>query len=193
LRRAVVRVALLAGLALPTGLSCQLIVNLDGISNGQCPSGQKPCNGRCVSDSSTAYGCGSADCAPCVLTNVADFICDRSNACAPSQCVPNYKTCPNDLAHAGICEIDTAHDANNCGNCGVHCPVPANGIAGCAGGACAIKSCDPPYDDCDHDPSNGCETDLSADPLNCGACGRSCAAAAGCSSGRCTPGDASPD
>jgi hypothetical protein len=193
LKRSRLLPTLATALALSVGLSCQLLVGLDGLTNGQCPSGQKPCNGTCVSNSSTTYGCGSADCAPCVLTNVADFICDRNKACAPSQCVPDYKTCPNDQAHPGTCQIDTAHDANNCSDCGVHCQVPANGIAGCAGGVCAIKSCNPPYDDCDHDPDNGCETDLSADPLNCGACRHACPAGAGCSAGHCMPVDASGD
>ena len=191
--RVALRVALLAGLALPTGLACQLIVGLDGLSDGQCPSGQKPCSGTCVSDSSTTYGCGSTDCAPCVATNVADFICDRTNACAPSQCIPNYKTCPNDTAHPDICQIDTAHDPNNCSNCGVHCPTPPNGTPGCFAGGCAIGSCNPPYEDCNQDPYDGCEIDLSNDRVNCGACGHACAAGQGCSAGHCTPADASPD
>lgn len=190
MRHAFARVALLAGLALATGLSCQLIVGLDGLSNGQCPSGQKPCNGTCVSNSSTTYGCGSADCAPCVDTNVADFICDRNNACAPSQCVPNYKTCPDDTA---ACMTDLAHSADNCGSCGVHCSDRTNGIAGCAGGVCAIKSCNPPYEDCDHSYDNGCETNLSNDDRHCGECGHACAAGQSCVDRHCTPADASAD
>jgi hypothetical protein len=193
LSRAAARLALLAGLALASGLSCQLFVELDGLSNGQCPSGKKPCNGTCVSNSSTTYGCGSSDCAPCVIPNVADFICDRNNACAPSQCVPGYKTCPNDTTHGGTCEIDSAHSADNCGACYVHCSDPANGIAGCAGGVCAIKSCNPPYDDCDHDPSTGCETNLSNDQANCGECGHGCAAGQSCVARHCAPADASAD
>jgi hypothetical protein len=41
--------------------------------------------------------------------------------------------------------------------------------------------------DCDGDPSNGCETDLSADALNCRACGHACAGdgKAVCIGGRC--------
>jgi len=43
--------------------------------------------------------------------------------------------------------------------------------------------------DCDGDPGNGCETDLSADADNCRACGHACtgasAAAAMCVDGRC--------
>jgi hypothetical protein len=42
--------------------------------------------------------------------------------------------------------------------------------------------------DCDGDPSNGCEADLSADPLNCRACGHACGGADGggvCMAGRC--------
>jgi hypothetical protein len=190
LKRARVLATLAAALALSVGLSCQLFVDLDGLGNGQCPSGKKPCNGTCVPNSSTTYGCGSSDCAPCVLTNVADFICDRNNACAPSQCVLNYKTCPYDN---GDCMTDVAHSADNCGSCGVHCSDPMNGIAGCADGVCAIKSCNPPYDDCDHDPGNGCETNLSIDQANCGECGHGCPTGRSCVSGHCALTDASAD
>jgi len=118
-----------AALALSGGLSCDLFVSLGGLTNGQCPSGKKPCNGTCVSSSSTLYGCGSAtDCSPCVLPNAADTICDRDNACAASLCVMPYKTCPLDPIHPGACATDTAHDANNCGDCSVRCQGIANGI-----------------------------------------------------------------
>ena len=48
--------------------------------------------------------------------------------------------------------------------------------------------------DCDHDPSNGCETDVTNDPLNCGGCGKSCAgkfphAEAECLQGKCIQGE----
>ena len=39
----------------------------------------------------------------------------------------------------------------------------------CTGSGCAVG-----WDDCDQDAANGCESDVSADPANCGACGASC-------------------
>ncbi|MFT3768354.1 MAG: hypothetical protein QM820_23140 [Minicystis sp.] len=40
------------------------------------------------------------------------------------------------------------------------------------------------FDDCDGDEDNGCETDLSGDPQNCGACGNACDNGA-CNGGSC--------
>ncbi len=182
--------SLAAALALAGGLSCQLFVDLSGLTNGQCPSGQKPCNGVCVSATSPTYGCGSADCTPCVLPNAADTICDRDDACAASLCVTGYKTCSDDRAP---CMTDSAHDPNNCGACGVHCQKPANGAAGCAGGQCAVGGCDEAFEDCNHVYDDGCETDLGGDRANCGACGHACAPGQECAGGLCRPADAAAD
>ncbi|HEX8789497.1 MAG TPA: hypothetical protein VF765_00995 [Polyangiaceae bacterium] len=49
-------------------------------------------------------------------------------------------------------------------------------------------ACPPSRGDCDGDSSNGCESDLSADPLNCRACGHACSTDGGlavCIGGRC--------
>ena len=39
------------------------------------------------------------------------------------------------------------------------------------GGKCQVETCTPPFSDCDGDPANGCETNTSSDPTNCGGCG----------------------
>jgi len=55
--------------------------------------------------------------------------------------------------------------------------------------ASARLACPPARGDCDGDPSNGCEADLSTDADNCRACGHGCASAnaamAMCIDGRC--------
>jgi hypothetical protein len=43
----------------------------------------------------------------------------------------------------------------------------------CVGGACAVGECDDLWGDCNGDPSDGCETDLT-EQGNCGECGHSC-------------------
>jgi subtilisin family serine protease len=40
--------------------------------------------------------------------------------------------------------------------------------------ACTGSGCAAGWDDCDGDPLTGCESDVSSDPLNCGACGAAC-------------------
>ncbi len=44
----------------------------------------------------------------------------------------------------------------------------AHGTTACVGGLCA-PGCDPGFGDCDGDPTNGCETDTTSDPADCGA------------------------
>lgn len=78
------------------------------------------------------------------------------------------------------------------------------GLAGAFAGACtgplkdgpsprsidARLVCPTGHGDCDGAPSNGCETDLSTDALNCRACGHACrrfhVAEGVCVDGRCT-------
>ena len=119
---------------------------------------------------STVTPCGAA----CNTTN-ADVICDNS-ACTIVSCDTGFLDCD---ASAGTgCEINGNEDLNNCGSCGSECIVD-NGEATCAGGSCAVAACDDGYEDCDGDPSNGCESFLDSDADNCGACGAACGYANG--------------
>lgn len=59
----------------------------------------------------------------------------------------------------------------------------------CAAGTCVEGICEIPcpadIGNCDGDASNGCETPLTADSSNCGACGVQCAPGSLCQSGNC--------
>ncbi len=58
----------------------------------------------------------------------------------------------------GVC-VDTARSSANCGACGRSCAaLPRVGAAACSNGACVIQACAGGYDDCDNNPSNGCES-----------------------------------
>jgi hypothetical protein len=61
----------------------------------------------------------------------------------------------------------------------------ANATSTCVNGACGYV-CNSGFADCDGNPANGCETNLSADANNCGACGQACAAGQVCSGGQCS-------
>jgi hypothetical protein len=68
---------------------------------------------------------------------------------------------------------DPQTDPNNCGTCGHKCVV-ANGTAGCQGGFCTVAACNPGFQDCNNNPDDGCEKNLTNDPDNCGACSVEC-------------------
>src|SRR5262249_5421196 len=59
----------------------------------------------------------------------------------------------------------------------------------CVTSACAIKSCNAPYLDCDKAPGNGCEINSNTDATHCGACANACSgnnmATVTCGGGNC--------
>lgn len=81
-----------------------------------------------------------------------------------------------------------ASDNQNCGACGTVCNWPAdacetmppNTTYGCVASQCGKLTCNSgAVGDCDYDlglgcASNGCESDVTKDPKNCGACGVVC-------------------
>jgi hypothetical protein len=87
---------------------------------------------------------------------------------------------------AGAGTVDLASDPKNCGACGKVCAAGAHTTATCEAGTC-VSTCAPGFGDCNGQPDDGCEADLAKDLLDCGACGRGCAACGGtvCTDGMC--------
>jgi hypothetical protein len=83
---------------------------------------------------------------------------------------------------------------NDCGACGRDCSLEGATASACTGGRC-VPVCDAEHEDCDEDDGtgedNGCETSVSFDTQNCGACGYTCSAAntssIACNNGVCAP------
>ncbi|WP_455374760.1 MopE-related protein [Kaarinaea lacus] len=62
----------------------------------------------------------------------------------------------------------------------------ANGTGSCESGKVSkVLSCNKGFEDCDKDPSNGCETDIYNDRENCGSCGNECSVLESCDLGIC--------
>jgi hypothetical protein len=100
-------------------------------------------------------------------------------------CAPMAADCDGNLANG--CEVNIGADPTNCGACAATC-VFDNASAICMGGSCAIESCSGDFEDCDQDPTNGCEASLNSLD-HCGACDDVCDydnASAQCGSGTCT-------
>jgi len=82
----------------------------------------------------------------------------------------------------------TLRDSGTPDTCPTVCVNP-NGTASCESGSCQT-SCATGYSDCDNNPTNGCETNISAVPVSCGSCMSSCLNEHGsvlCGSGLCEP------
>lgn len=101
--------------------------------------------------------------------------------------------CPRGVPCTGSCCgnrcVDTSSDVANCGACGNVCGSVNNMVAACMGGRCTLGRCNPGYLDCNFDRTDGCEVDTQSDSMNCGGCGKRCAAGAHqsvtCASGAC--------
>lgn len=96
------------------------------------------------------------------------------------------------LLSAGACRAltgldDLSHDDGpGAGGSTCSCDL-ANADTQCADdGSCELLTCQSGFLSCDGDDESGCETPISADPDNCGACDRGCLGAA-CVAGRCQP------
>ncbi|MBK6533187.1 MAG: hypothetical protein IPF99_27475 [Deltaproteobacteria bacterium] len=129
------------------------------------------CEVRSLSDNANCGVCGRA--------------CAAGRVCAAGACVA---TCAAPLSLCGGGCVNTSNDPSNCGSCGASCSAGANATAVCAAGSCAFV-CGPGFADCDRNPANGCEVNLTSSVTHCGACGLSCpvrpGAASVCAAGSC--------
>ena len=97
---------------------------------------------------------------------------------------------PNTLCGSTCTNLST--DVDNCGTCDHACPAtPDHGTSRCVGGQCGV-TCDTGFGDCDHDPANGCEVDVTSSSSNCGSCGNACPATVPngstiCDQSKCAP------
>lgn len=142
-----------------SGGSCQF---------GGCNGGFGNCDGNagngCETDLSRSLGncgaCGNG----CSIANGA-AICS-GGVCGVDSCVGGYANC-NGLVGDG-CESRIDSDPNNCGACGRVCSAFGAQSVGCSGSTCTMV-CDDNHADCNGNPSDGCETDLTS-PDHCGSC-----------------------
>jgi hypothetical protein len=156
----------LAGLAfVATAAACELVVSPGALQDQDCGTGRKLCpvtaggaDLACVSVGSTAYGCASTSCTPCVLPN-AQPICDSAGNCAILSCTESTNAEGDPIAiwydcngiQADGCESNTLEDPDNCGVCDHVCPTlnaAPNGVL-CEHGFCKANDCLAGFSTCD--------------------------------------------
>lgn len=160
-------------------------VCVQGTCSGSCPLTQ--CGNVCVDLNQSPEHCGACDNACSYANGTGACI---GGSCILALCDAGWDDCDGDPSNG--CELDVTTDPNNCGGCGAVCAsLPNTTGESCVDSACAIQGCVTGTEDCDGDPTNGCETQLLNDPENCNACGNSCAlpnVINTCFEGTCTPG-----
>lgn len=140
-----------------------------------CTSGWKSCDNKpsngCETEITSPLNCG--DCGVvCALPNTSQHQCVAGN-CQVGTCQTGWDNC--NPSHVDGCELPVSTDINNCGSCKNVCNG-SNGTPSCNGGTCAIR-CAAGFGNCNNSVADGCEHDVTDDPLNCGACGTECGAA----------------
>ncbi len=159
-------------------------------ASGVCNAGYADCNGNKQTDGcETGTSADVSNCGGCGVvcsTNHITRAC-TNGSCASGVCLAGYGDCNGNKQTDG-CETGTSADVSNCGGCGVVCST--NHIArACANGSCASGVCLAGYADCNgNKQTDGCESNVTTDSNNCGACGFKCVVPNGwgnCSAGKC--------
>ena len=144
-----------------------------------CTTGQTCCGSLCADLDGDAEHCGSCDvdCTSGVVNNAEGIVCNSGN-CDYTTCQAAYLDCNGDRSDG--CEQQ--RDAGHCGGCSDDCTDTAvyQHVQGAYCNmndpehpACDFAACETGFDDCNNDPSDGCETPLNTSQ-NCGGCGVVC-------------------
>ncbi|MFO0625452.1 MAG: FG-GAP-like repeat-containing protein [Polyangiales bacterium] len=171
------------------GRSCAVANGAPSCAGGRCGvascnAGFGDCDGDpsngCETSTNTAIAhCGACGRA-CTVPN-ATAAC-VAGACGVGACNAGFGDCDGDPRNG--CETDLRTTPSSCGACGRACAA-ANGVAGCAAGACTVAGCNAGFGNCDGNASNGCEVDTRTSNAHCGACSAACTTGMVCSASVC--------
>lgn len=158
----------------PTPSSGQAVCE-DGVCGAAtCGTRYKDCNGDPRDGCETDTYRNTDNCGTC--GNKCPSGTHAAAACGLGQCKlacqAGYLNCDGQTDNG--CEVNGSADINNCGTCGNKCLPSGAANATCAAGSCTVSSCAAPYLTCGAGPTTSCETNISNDANNCGACAKVC-------------------
>jgi hypothetical protein len=146
-----------------------------------CTAGTSLCGTACYTLSTNVNHCGACG-TVCAPTNGTGSC--TSGVCGVAACNSGYGNCNANPADG--CETNTLTTLTDCGTCGNACPSYSNATSTCLVGSCGMGACNSGYANCNANPVDGCESNLTSDPTNCGTCGVVCAMGETCVNSACT-------
>jgi hypothetical protein len=145
------------------GNACSSQNGVPSCINGSCAITCNPGFGNC--NATAADGCERAttnDVANCGACGVVCAVQNGAPGCNGTACVVASCTAPFvdcDGQYGTGCETNTNDNEEHCGACNASCNLP-NAVSSCSLGECVIDVCIAPFEDCDGNAANGCETDF---------------------------------
>ena len=143
-----------------------------GSCGNQCQGGWNCCNSACANPLADVANCGS--CGNACKVNHGTPACAQRN-CVIAACDQGFADCAG--GYLDGCETNIQNNKFNCGGCNNACQLPNVVNNNCVGGKCVVtkpQDCLQGFGDCNGKPDDGCETQVSGNPNNCGACGVAC-------------------
>lgn len=158
---------------------------------GESSGGSDASAGQPATDLGGAGGAGGdagtmlVPCEETCSNNHGDARCEAGKC--EIDCRPGFADCNDDRKDG--CEVDLTRDVLNCSKCKKECPSNDGGTPWCREGTCGETVCaSTDVGDCNGEPEDACEVDLTSTLKDCGTCGHECTVAGGqasCESGTC--------
>lgn len=161
------------GKACGAGETCQA-----GACKASCKWPLFPCGGVCVDMAHNPNHCGG--CGKVCSVDKATPAC-VGGLCQVTACAKGFANCDADPSNG--CEVELLENGKHCGACNKTCTL-YKATPSCTGGKCVVTTCDEGWGDCNGDPADGCEQDLSISSGHCGACNKAVKADQQCCDGK---------